>query len=87
MSVHNHFLSRGAKSIFGRREALRSFVALVFSIAFFLCVATGRMNSYASAANEVVLILPHIDNALTIEDYCKTIRNELFEITVMEFKG
>lgn len=45
------------------------------------------MNSYASAANEVVPILPHIDNALTIEHYCKTIRNELFEITVMEFKG
>lgn len=53
LSVHNHFLSRGdlgKKHL--RREALRSFVALVFSIAFFLCVATVRMNSYASAANE-----------------------------------
>jgi hypothetical protein len=42
------------------------------------------MNSYASAANEVVLILPHIDNALTIEHYCKLISNGL---TVMEFQG
>lgn len=44
LSVHNHFLSRGdlgKKHL--RREALRSFVALVFSIAFFLCVATVRI--------------------------------------------
>ena len=33
------------------------------------------------------LVRGFLDNTLTIEHYCNTIINELFEITVMEFKA
>lgn len=57
LSVHNHLLSRGtwAKSIFVGKPLAHS--SLLYS-QFFLCVATVRMNSYASAANESDAIGP-----------------------------